>query len=194
MTKHKIKFYDEISDVEYSAPNLWSVSNCFSPSTLAWLQQIYQTTGNEFVAGDLAKRLQLKFGSHDYARLNEIGLNMQSAMCELFDQDLVFMEAKYWIDLPRFGCQSHSDAADLICSYQIYLESSNRLVKDFTTTEVSEYELLAEGAIFTHVDPPCQIAFSPNCGYINDNKDLKPHWVPSRWDTRVSVMFQYGRV
>lgn len=194
MNIQKIKFYDEISDASEVAPNLWQVSNCFSPTTLVWLQSIYQTAGNEFIAGDLKKRLQLKFGSQDYARLNQIGLDMLPEMCRLFEHDLRFVEVKYWVDLPQFGCQMHSDSEDLLCSYQIYLESSNRLVKKFTTTCVTEQELLAEGAIFDHVDPPCQIEFAPNNGYINWNSDLKPHWVPGRWDTRISVMFQYGRV
>lgn len=190
----QVKIYDEISSIGSVGPNLYEVDRCFSPSTLSWLRSIYENEGNEFIVGGLKKRLQLKFGSPDYARLNLMGLEMLPCMETLTGTGLRFVEPKYWIDMPQFGCQKHSDAPDLYCCYQIYLYSSNQCAKDHTSTTVTQFELLAEGAEFLHVDPPYQIPFLPNRGYININSDLKPHWVPGRWDTRISVMFQYARV
>lgn len=194
MSVQKVKIYDETADVKLVAPNLWEVDQCFSKETLAWLQSIYETEGNEFVAVGLKKRLQLKFGSEDFAKLNQIGVDILPMVSTIIGTPVELAEVKYWIDLPQFGCQSHSDAEELYCAFQIYLYSSNQRVKDFTSTEITHFELLAEGAEFTHVDPPYQILFKPNHGYINLNSDLKPHWVPGRWDTRISVIFQFRRV
>ena len=191
---HKVKFYDEISSVEAVTSTLWEIDQCFSSGTLEWMQSIYESEGNEFIVGGLKKRMQLKFGSHDFARLNQIGVDMIPEISRVVGHDLNFAEVKYWVDLPQFGCQMHADAENLLCSYQIYLYSSNRRSKDFTGVNIENNLLLAEGAEFYHVDPPHQIKFVPNHGYINLNTDLKQHWVPGRWDTRVSVMFQYTRV
>jgi hypothetical protein len=191
---HKVKLYDEISSVNAITPTLWEIDHCFLPDTIEWMQSIYENEGNEFVVGGLKKRMQLKFGSHDFARLNQIGIDMIPELSKVIGHALNFAEVKYWVDFPQFGCQMHSDAEDLFCSYQVYLYSSNKIVKNFTSTEVTDFELLAEGAIFHNTDPPSQIKFLPNHGYINLNTDLKQHWVPGRWDTRISVMFQYTRV
>ena len=191
---HNVKFYDETSQVLAITPTLWEVDRCFSDPTVEWMQSIYETPGNEFQVGGLKKRIQLKFGSDDFSRLNQIGLDMLPVLSSIVDNDLSFAEVKYWVDFPNFGCQMHADSEDLFCSYQVYLYSSNQIVKHFTDSNVTDYELLAEGAIFHNVDPPHQIEFRPNHGYINLNTDLKPHWVPGRWDTRISVMFQYARV
>lgn len=194
MTHKEIKIYDEISTLDLVAPNLWEVDRCFSNETLSWLQSIYENENNEFIVGGLKKRLQLKYGSKDFSRLNQLGLDMLSAMQDITGENLTFIESKYWIDMPQFGCQTHSDEPDLYCCYQVYLYSTNQRINDYEPSIIVEKMLLAEGAEFLHVDPPYQISFRPNRGYININSDLKKHWVPGRWDTRISVMFQYARV
>lgn len=206
MSTQQVKIYDEISLVENVAPNLWEVDRCFGEATHQWLRSIPDNYGNEFFNSGLAKRLQLKFGTHDYARLNQIGLDMIPTLSELTGiKNLGLIETKYWIDLPEFGCQEHSDAEDIVVSYQVYLRSTIREAYEsevyLDATSKEELELLkkirlekAYGARFNHVDPFHIIDFKSNHGYINLNTDLKKHEVYGTWDTRTSVMFQYNRV
>ncbi len=194
MLVQQVKIYDEIAQIKNVAPNLWQVDNCFSDSTLKWLQSIDENEGNEFVAGALKRRLQLKFGSHDFARLNEIGLEQKRSLEEIVKHELSLAEVKYWIDLRQFGCQMHADSSDLFVSYQIYLDSCNHNFSKYHPDKSIHDLLLSRGADFYHIDPPYQIVFSPNRGYINLNTDQKDHCVESRWDVRTSVMFQYARV
>jgi hypothetical protein len=193
MTTQQVKIYDEISQVIDVAPNLWQVDKCFSNSTLRWLQSIDENEGNEFIAGALKRRLQLKFGSHDFARLNQIGIEQKESLEIIVGNNLELAEVKYWIDLRQFGCQMHSDAPELFVNYQVYLDSCNHNLSRYHPDKKPDDLLLAKGAEFHHVTPPFLIDFVPNRGYINLNADLKNHCVASRWDVRTSVMFQYAR-
>lgn len=182
MSIQQVKLYDTLSSLELVAPNLWIVDSCFDQSTLQWLKDIVETQGNEFVAGALRKRLQLKYNMHDQARLNEIGSIQKSALAEIAGCELEFIESKFWLDLPQFGCQIHSDSPDLYVNYQIYIYTSPGA------------DVPCVGAEFLHVDPPYLVDFKPNRGYININSDLKKHWVYGGHAIRTSVMFQYARV
>ena len=182
MSWHKSNLYDNLCDISLVAPNLYTVDQCFGPSTFSWLCGITETSCNEFFLGDLKKRLQLKANCHDQARLNQIGCDQISALEQLTGLRLHFVEAKFWLDLPQFGCQVHSDAPDLLVNYQIYIHTSPGV------------DIECVGAEFLHVKPPVQVQFKPNHGYINVNTDLKPHWVNGGHGTRTSVMFQYARV
>lgn len=203
MQKQEVKLYDEVSSLELVAPNLWEVDKCFGDQTFKWLVNIKETEGNEFVAGALSKRLQLKYNTHDQARLNQIGQDMIPALEQVVGIKLNFMEAKYWLDLPEFGCQTHADSKDLVVNFQVYLDSALRFAighRTAMTTECADLLLdpattmVAQAARFYHVDPPIDIEFKPNHGYINLNTDFKQHDVRGTADTRVSVMFQYARV
>jgi hypothetical protein len=182
MSIQQVKLYDTLSSLDLVAPNLWTVDSCFDQSTFQWLKDIVETEGNEFVAGALKKRLQLRYNMQDQVRLNEIGLKQKSALSEIAGCDLEFMESKYWLDLPQFGCQVHNDAPDLYVNYQIYIYTSPGA------------DAPCVGAEFLHVDPPYLVDFKPNYGYININSDLKKHWVYGGHAIRTSVMFQYARV
>jgi len=186
----QVKLYDEISLVDPVAPNLWEVDQCFSDETYQWLKAIPNTSANEFFCEGLGKRLQLKHGSTDFARINQIGADMILGMSSLVGHSLQIMDTKYWIDLPQFGCQTHEDSPDIYVSYQVYIYSGLSDAGEWFHEKI----VPAQGAKFLHVDPPVQIAFKPNHGYINLNSDLKPHRVDGTWDTRISVMFQYARV
>jgi len=182
MTSQQIKIYDVLSSLELVAPNLWTVEQCFDTTTFEWLAGIVETQGNEFVAGALKKRLQLKYNTQDQARLNEIGLSQVTSLSTLAGCKLNFIEAKFWLDLPQFGCQIHSDAPELYVNYQVYIHTSPGA------------DVPCVGAEFLHIVPPYQVELRPNYGYININSDLKPHWVYGGHGTRTSVMFQYTRV
>ena len=180
MTTHQIKIYDALSTVQCVAPNLWVVDGCFDDATYQWLAGIVDTPGNRFTALELKKRLQLT-RSADQARLNQIGQQQAASLSRLVDCGLAFMQAKFWLDLPQFGCQPHRDAPELYVNYQVYIAASPGA------------DVACVGAEFLHVDPPCQIALKPNYGYINVNCDLKLHRVHGGHGTRTSVMFQYAR-
>ena len=182
MLTKKIKLYDKVSTVELVAPNLYQVSDCYGEYTFDWLSNITETEGNEFFLGGLKKRLQLKPNMHDQAKLTEIGIEQKSSLEQLFQVKLNFMEAKFWLDLPQFGCQVHSDSPDLYLNYQVYIYTSPGA------------DVACVGAEFLHVDPPYQVPLIPNTGYININNDLKSHWVYGGHATRISTMFQYARV
>ena len=202
----QVNIYDETSLVNSVAPNLWEVDQCFGPQTYQRLRNIIDVEENLFSCGGLKKRLELVYPSEDYLFINEVGSAMSDAISTIVGHQVSFMTAKYWIDLPTFGCQTHADAKEIFVSYQVYLNSALRneiRSKPHmpTTAKIVEYldttngeALMAQGAKFLHVDPPTQIKFKPNNGYINLNSDLKPHQVIGSWDTRTSVMFQYSRV
>jgi hypothetical protein len=187
MTTHKIKIYDQLSDVDLVAPNLWEVDNCFDIQTFDWLCHVKETVGNEFFVSGIVKRLQLKSNMQDQLRLNQIGVDMSESLSSICGVPLRLMEAKYWIDMPGFGCSMHEDFKDLTVNYQVYVDTA-------IGQTLSETVLKARGAKFYHCDPPYEICFKPNHGYINLNTDLKPHDVAITADTRVSVIFQYSRV
>jgi hypothetical protein len=157
------------------APNLWIVKDCFDPETLIWLSEIKTNTENLFSVTRPHLRLLLE-NSNDHNRLQSLGLYLLPGLSELTGQNLNFMVAKFWLDLPGFGCQVHHDAPDIIVTLQVYIDSDGDTV----------------GAEFLHVDPSIQIPIQPNCGYINLNTDLKDHQVIANNGTRTSVVFQYN--
>jgi len=189
-TTQQVKIYDETSLVNLVAPNLWEVEQCFGDETYQWLKNMPNDGANEFFCGGLGKRLQLKHGSNDFVRINQIGVDMILGMSNIVGNSLQLMDTKYWIDLPQFGCQTHADSSDIYVSYQVYIYSGLSDAGEWFHEKIGP----AQGAKFLHVDPPVQIEFNPNHGYINLNSDLKPHRVDGTWDTRISVMFQYSRV
>jgi len=189
-TTQQVKIYDETSLVNLVAPNLWEVDQCFGDETYQWLKNMPNDGANEFFCGGLGKRLQLKHGSNDFVRINQIGVDMILGMSNIVGHSLQLMDTKYWIDLPQFGCQTHADSSDIYVSYQVYIYSGLSDAGEWFHEKIGP----AQGAKFLHVDPPVQIEFKPNHGYINLNSDLKPHRVDGTWDTRISVMFQYARV
>ena len=182
MISRQVKIYDALSHLESVAPNLWIADNCFDLKTFEWLTAIVDTEGNEFVTGALKKRLQLKHTTHDQARLNEIGISQTASFESLTNTKLEFVTAKFWLDLPQFGCQIHSDSPDLYVNYQVYVAASPGA------------DVACVGAEFLHISPPYRVELKPNHGYININSDLKLHWVYGGHGTRTSVMFQYARV
>lgn len=186
----QVKIYDEISTLSPVALNLWEVDRCFGDETYQWLKGLPNNGNNAFFCSGLGQRLQLKHGSEDFVRINQIGMDMSNTMSDIVAQPLQLMDTKYWIDLPQFGCQTHEDAPEIYVSYQVYVYSGLSDAGDWFHEKIGP----AQGAKFLHVTPPVQIQFRPNHGYINLNSDLKPHRVDGTWDTRISVMFQYSRV
>lgn len=158
------------------APKLWLVQDVFEPETLNWLNNITTHTENQFEVSRPHHRLNLLPGN-DYAEIQEIGLEFIPLLNQITDQQLNFMIAKFWLDLPGFGCQVHHDAEDILVTMQIYLASSGDTV----------------GAEFLHVDPGIKVPIEPNSGYINLNSDLKLHQVISGSGTRQSIAFQYNQ-
>jgi hypothetical protein len=200
----QVKIYDKISLVDPVASNLWEVDQCFDLPTYQQLRNMVSTHGNEFGCSYLNKRLELTASSPGFEFLTQLGQNMTASLSHIVGHALTFMTPKYWLDLPAFGCQTHSDSQEIFVSYQVYLGSSfvdeiRSLQHRDSNANVIEYldlpnNLMARGATFLHVEPPVQITFKPNHGYISLNSDLKPHRVDGTWDTRISVMFQYSRV
>ena len=204
-TTQEVNIYDKVSLVELAAPNLWEVDQCFDQHTYLALKNIPDQSHNSFACGGLKKRFEMTFASKDYDWLCQIGQDMCQGIGKITGHELRFITAKYWLDTPTFGCQTHFDAEDIFVSYQVYLSSA--LTDEIrhpdhigSTANMVHYldtqgqALVSKGATFLHCDPPVQIKFAPNHGYINLNSDLKPHRVDGSWDTRISVMFQYARV
>lgn len=183
MTAKKIKIYDAESDIVCVAPNTWTVSSAFSDSTLDWLQNIYINESNEFQVSRPHYRMMLKNGA-DQQRIDAIGQAMSQSLSQITEHQLKFMTSKYWVDMPGFGCQVHSDHPDILVSYQIYLN---------VPPDNDQLRLPCYGAEFLHVDPPYTVELKPNHGYINLNVDSKLHQVWRGSGVRVSVMFQYAR-
>jgi hypothetical protein len=178
-TTQQVNIYDETSLVTSVAPNCWEVDHCFSADTLQWLQDITINTGNEFEVTRPHHRLWLKPGA-DYNRLQQIGLDIIPKLNEITGQDLNLMIVKYWLDLPNFGCQPHADAADIVVTYQVYVDVH------------SDSDQPCHGVEFMHVDPGHEINLQPNHGYINLHVDSKIHRVVQGLGTRTSVVFQYN--
>ena len=174
-----LEIYDSQAKLDNVAPNLWIADNCFSSVTLDWMQSIVDRTGNNWSSAGLDKRLELTDQNHDYQRLIGIGVSQASAFSTFFGRNLHLMGVKFWLDLPQFGCQVHSDSSEIILSYQVYVYKFD----DSNTT--------VRGAEFLHVDPPYQVDIQANKGYINYNIDEKKHWVYGGHGIRHSVMFHY---
>lgn len=168
--------FGQNSIVTNVAENLWIIENAFDKSTLQWLQQIVTNTENQFQVTRPHNRLSL-LPSEDYNRIQQLGLDLIPKLNSITDQDLNFMIAKYWLDLPGFGCQIHHDADDILVTFQCYLNHDGNTV----------------GAEFLHSDPSIQIPIETNSGYINLNTDLKKHQVISGVGTRQSIAFQYNQ-
>jgi hypothetical protein len=160
----QVKIYDETSLATLVAPNLWEVDQCFSQSTSQQLRNIVDTQNNMFVCGGLKKRLELTHSSPGQQQIDQIGQLMAVSLGKLVGYDLNFMVAKYWLDLPTFGCQAHQDSKEIFVSYQVYLGSS--LKDEIRSEQHKNYNLdiihyldthgdglIAQGAKFLHVDP-----------------------------------------
>lgn len=176
-----VNIYDNPAKVSTVAPNCWSVANAFAPNTLSWLQGIQVNEQNEFSVSRPHHRLLLKPGP-DHEKLQQIGLDIIPELSKLTGIDLNLMIVKFWLDLPGFACQPHSDAADIIVTYQVYVDVCQATGDP------------CHGVEFLHVEPGYEIPILPNHGYINLNTDLKPHRVLPGGGTRTSVVFQYNRV
>lgn len=177
----QVNIYDQPCQLRLVAPNCWTVDDCFSSSTLSWMQNIMTNEHNQFAVSRPHHRLLLT-PCEDHAQLQSIGLAMIPMLNSITGENLNLMVAKYWIDLPGFACQVHSDAADIIVSYQIYIDVTG------STGQES-----CHGVEFLHVDPPYEVDLRVNHGYINLNSDLKPHRVCPGSGTRTSVTFQFNR-
>jgi len=174
-----IEIHDSQAKCELVAPNLWVVDNCFGPDTLSWMQGIVDSTGNTWTSAGLDKRLELKEENHDYQRLKSIGKKQAGTIGNIVEKNLNFMDVKFWLDLPQFGCQVHSDSEDIVVSYQVYVY------------KFDDSSTVVRGAEFLHVEPPYRVEIEPNKGYLNYNIDAKEHWVYGGHGIRHSVMFQY---
>jgi hypothetical protein len=182
MSVQQIKIYDATSNVNNIAPNTWTVDPAFSHTTLEWMQDIWVNQDNEFQVTRPHHRLLLKPGE-DHRRLQQIGQDIIPVLNEITGIDLNLMIVKYWLDLPGFACQIHSDAEDIIVSFQVYINAIDPLI-----------DRPCHGIEFLHTDTPFEIEIKPNHGYINLNTDLKLHQVLPGMGTRTSVTFQYNRV
>jgi hypothetical protein len=176
----QVKVYDAQSIVEAVCPTLWEVDHCFSGATLEWLQSIATNEVNEFYPVRPHNRLQLKHDSADQAKLTQIGVDMIPQLNAITNYQLNFMASKFWIDLPNFGCQIHSDSKEIIVSYQVYIDMHHGKKEP------------VYGTRFLNVDPAIEIKLIPNHGYLNLNTDAKPHEVWGGTGTRFSVIFQYN--
>ena len=162
--------------------NLWEVDIFFGNDTFDWLLVIADTAGNEFVVQQPAKRLQLSDRMPDQQRLVGIALDIKDAISQIVGYKLEFMTAKFWLDLPQFGCQMHKDSADIFVSYQVYIHT------------IGDPDIPCHGAEFFHSGDPYEIALRPNHGYINLNIDEKDHRVFAGHGIRQSINFQFLRV
>jgi hypothetical protein len=202
MHSKKIKLYDNESLVTSIGSTLLQVENCFSETILQRMNDIINGQHNEFFVPGCRYRLQLKSESPDQKILNEIGRSMVDVLSNLSNIDLKFLESKYWIDLPLFASDKHADSEFLAVNFQIYIGSAlyERSIDPVIPTDIRDWisspwsHTMARGAKFYHVDPPYEIPFKPNTGYININNDQKIHDVSFSADCRQSVMFQYVRV
>ena len=202
MNQQKVKFYDNEATMISIGSTLLQVENCFSESTLGWLDDVTNNSGNEFFVHPCQHRLQLKTSCSDQSKLDQIGESMTVTLSKLTGIDLAFTESKYWLDLPLFGSSKHADSEFLVVNFQIYISSGlysmtiNPVIPEIIRHFIGDPETytMARGAKFYHVDPPYEIPFRPNVGYININTDKKIHDVSFSVDCRRSVMFQYARV
>jgi hypothetical protein len=176
----QVKVYDALSNVSEVAPNLWVVNRCVDSKTFEWMFNIYNELGNEFVVTRPDKRLLLKENCNDYQRLRQIGVDQVEGLSKITGMNLSFMDVKFWLDMPSFGCQVHGDSKDIVTTYQVYIHT------------VGDPKMPCHGAEFLHVDPSVEIPFTPNTGYINLNTDSKPHKVYGGNGIRISIAFQYN--
>jgi len=160
------------------APNLWFVHDTFDQSTLHWMQGIYVDMNNTFEVTRPDKRLQLADGN-DYRKLQDIGVSLVPRLEELLNIKLNLMVAKFWLDLPEFGCQPHGDSKEIIVTLQVYIDAKDGGDPLY-------------GAEFMHVEPSVTAPLLPNCGYLNLNTDQKVHQVEAGIGVRQSIAFQYN--
>lgn len=177
----QVKIYDQVCQLQSVAPNCWLVDECFCSETLSWMQDIVINEQNQFAVSRPHRRLMLQPGP-DHDRLQQIGLDIIPSLNQISGLDLNLMVVKFWLDLPGFACQTHSDSPDIIVTYQVYV--------DIWSSEQDP----CHGIEFLHVDPPYKLELANNKGYINVNTDLKPHRVMPGIGTRASVTFQYNLV
>lgn len=176
----EVNGFGKTVNFETSAPNLWWVHNAFSTETLTWMQGIYIDMQNKFEVTRPEKRLLLTDGV-DHQRIQSIGAGLTPKLEKVLNKKLNFMTAKFWLDLPNFGCQPHGDSAEIIVTLQIYVDVKH----------IEEHQLRLYGAEFMHVDPPIEAPLKANCGYLNLNTDQKVHKVNGGYGVRQSIAFQY---
>lgn len=182
MPASKVKIYDEFSEVSLVRSNLWEVDRCFGDATFQWLQGVVDTPGNVFVTQAPVKRLQLGEQMHDQQRLIAVANQMAEPIGEIVGHKLAPMTAKFWLDLPQFGCQMHRDSPEIFLTYQVYIHT------------IGDPALPCHGVEFFHDGEPYEIPLKPNHGYINLNIDTKEHRVFAGHGIRHSVNFQFMRV
>jgi len=173
----EVNGFGKTVNFETSAPNLWWVHNAFSTETLTWMQGIYIDMQNKFEVTRPEKRLLLTDGV-DQQRIQSIGAGLTPKLEKVLNKKLNFMTAKFWLDLPEFGCQPHADSKEIIVTCQVYI-----LIQDGGDP--------LYGAEFMHVDPPIKAPLKANCGYLNLNTDQKIHQVEAGTGVRQSIAFQY---
>jgi len=162
------------------APNLWWVHDTFDLDTLKWMQGIYIDMQNKFEVTRPEKRLLLTDGV-DQQRIQSIGAGLTPKLEKVLNKKLNFMIAKFWLDLPNFGCQPHADSKEISVTLQIYIDVKH----------LKDHKSRLSGAEFMHVDPPIEAPLVANCGCLNLNTDQKIHQVKSGIGMRQSIAFQY---
>ena len=177
----EVNYSGQDSKFKLAAPNLWWVHDAFDKDTLEWMQGIVVNMDNTFEVTRPHNRLLLANGA-DNQTLQQIGRMLIPELEKILSLKLSLMVAKFWLDLPMFGCQAHGDSAEIIVTLQIYVDVKH--LKDHVTR--------LYGAEFMHVDPPIEAPIVENHGYLNLNTDQKVHRVASGYGTRQSVAFQYN--
>lgn len=168
---------------DYAAPNLWYANNVFDQSTLDWIRTLRHDMTTVFHVTRPENRLLLA-DSDATQYINKLGSSFVPTLNEVTGVNLNFMTAKYWLDLPNFGCQIHSDSEEIIATMQVFVDL---VYNDQWPTRVQ-----IRGTEFMHVDPYIEIPLAENCGYLNLNTDLKKHRVIGGMGLRCSVAFQYN--
>jgi len=181
-TVPEVNGFGQTVNFELAAPNLWWVHNAFDNKTLQWMQNIYVDMNNTFEVARPDKRLLLANGNDNHW-LQNIGVSLVPKLENLLNKKLNFMVAKFWLDLPEFGCQPHGDSEEIVVTLQIYVDVKH--IPDST------YPLY--GAEFMHVEPYVESPLKENCGYLNLNTDQKVHRVIGGYGVRQSIAFQYNR-
>jgi hypothetical protein len=165
------------------APNLWFVNNTFDQDTFLWMKGLMYDTNTVYNVTRPEGRLIL--ADCDATRhIQEIGAGLIPQLNKITGQNLNLMVAKYWLDLPHFGCQPHSDSKEIIVTLQIYI--------DVVYNDIWPSNLQIHGAEFMHIDPPVETPLTVNGGYLNLNTDLKQHQVLGGMGSRCSIAFQYN--
>ena len=180
-TAPEVNGFGQTVNFDPVAPNLWFVHDTFDQDTLHWMQGIYVDMDNTFEVTRPDKRLQLADGN-DYRKLQNIGVSLVPKLEELLNIKLNLMVAKFWLDLPEFGCQPHGDSNEIIATLQIYVDIKH----------IADSNLPLYGAEFMHVKPYVEAPLKENCGYLNLNTDQKVHRVIGGYGVRQSIAFQYN--